>query len=67
MIIIMIMIMIMIMIIIIAALQARDGAPKLRKSTNSRKFGNHVTVHRTNKRPSVHTTGKPMFTLTLSS
>ena len=33
-----------------------------------RKFGNHVTVHRTsNERPSVRTTGKPMFTPTLSS
>ena len=37
------------------------GAPLLSKSTHPRKFGNHVTVHR----PSVRTTGKPMFTLTL--
>ena len=35
------------------------GAPWLGKSTHPRKFGNHVTVHR----PSVRTTGKPMFTL----
>ena len=32
------------------------------KSTHPRKSGNHVTVHR----PSVRTTGKPMFNLTLS-
>ena len=37
-------------------------APLLRKSTHPRKFGNHVT-----DRPSVRTTGIPMFTLTLSS
>ena len=36
------------------------GAPLLSKSTHPRKFGNHVTVHR----PSVRTTGQPMFTLT---
>ena len=39
------------------------GAPWVSKSTHPRKFGNHVTVHR----PSVRTTGKPMFNLTLSS
>ena len=36
------------------------------KSTHPRKFGNHVTVHRTNEQPSVSTTGIPMFNLTLS-
>ena len=36
-------------------------APWLSKCTHPRKFGNHVTVHR----PSVRTTGKPMFNLTL--
>ena len=36
------------------------------KSTHPRKFGNHVTVHRTNERPSVLTTGIPMINLTLS-
>ena len=42
------------------------GAPWLSKSTHPRKFANHVTVHRppTADRPSVRTTGKPMFTLT---
>ena len=39
------------------------GAPWVSKSTDPRKFGNHVTVHR----PSVRTTGKPMFNPTLSS
>ena len=39
------------------------GAPWVSKSTHPRKFDNHVTVHR----PSVRTTGIPMFTLTLSS
>ena len=29
-----------------------SGAPWVRKSTHPRKFGNHVTVHRTNDRPS---------------
>ena len=38
------------------------GAPWVNKSTHPRKFGNHVT-----DRPSVRTTGIPMFTLTLSS
>ena len=38
------------------------GAPWVNKSTHPRKFGNHVT-----DRPSVCTTGIPMFTLTLSS
>ena len=42
------------------------GVPLPSKSTHPRNFGNHVTVHRpTARRPSVHTTGKPMFTLTL--
>ena len=41
-------------------------SPKLSKSTHPRKFGNHMTVHRpTARQPSVRTTGKPMFTLTL--
>ena len=39
------------------------GAPWLGKSTHPRKFGNHVTGHR----PSVRTTGKPMFNLFLAS
>ena len=39
-----------------------SGAPWLNKSTHPRKFGNHLT-----DRPSVRTTGIPMFTLTLSS
>ena len=50
------------------ALRARvGGAPWLSKSTYPRKFGNHKTVHRppTADRPSVRTTGQPMFTLTL--
>ena len=38
------------------------GAPWVNKSTHPRKFGNHVT-----ERPSVRTTGIPMFSLTLSS
>ena len=42
------------------------GAPWVSKSTHPRKFGNNVTVHRLNKQPSVCTTRKPMFTLTLS-
>ena len=42
------------------------GAPWVSKSTHPIKFGNHVTVHRTNERPSVLTTGIPMFNLTLS-
>ena len=33
----------------------------------SRKFGNHVTVHRPTARRSVRTTGIPIFTLTFSS
>ena len=44
-----------------------SGAPWLSKSTHPRKFGYRVTVHRTNVRPSVRTTGIPMFTLALSS
>ena len=44
------------------------GAPWVSKSTHPRKFGNHVTVHRPQPaRPSVRTTGKPMFNSTLSS
>ena len=44
------------------------GAPWVSKSSHTRKFGNHVTVHRPPARcPSVRTTGIPMFTLTLSS
>ena len=43
-----------------------SGAPWVSKSTHPIKFGNHVTVHRTNERPSVLTTGIPMFNLTLS-
>ena len=48
----------------IAELRAKRarGAPWVNKSTHPRKFGNHVT-----DRPSVRTTGIPMFTLTLSS
>ena len=41
------------------------GAPWVNKSTHPRKFGNHVT-DRPSDRPSVRTTGIPMFTLTLS-
>ena len=48
--------------------RARVGrAPLLSKSTHPTKFGNHVTVHRpptADRRPSVSTTGEPMFTLT---
>ena len=40
-----------------------NKAPWVNKSTHPRKFGNHVTVHR----PSICTTGKPMFNFTLSS
>ena len=39
-----------------------SGTPWVNKTTHPRKFGNHVT-----DRPSVRTTGIPMFTLTLSS
>ena len=39
-----------------------SGVPWVNKSTYPRKFGNHVT-----DRPTVRTTGIPMFTLTLSS
>ena len=38
------------------------GAPWVSRSTQPRKFFNHVTVHF----PSVRTTGQPMFSLTLS-
>ena len=44
-----------------------SGAPCVKKSIHPRKFGNHVTVHRPPERPSVRTTGKPMFNLTLSN
>ena len=49
---------------LIAELRAKraSGAPWVNKSTHPRKFGNHVT-----DRPSVRTTGIPMFTLPLSS
>ena len=43
-----------------------SGAPWVNKSTYPRKFGNHVT-DRPSARPTVRTTGIPMFTLTLSS
>ena len=39
-----------------------SGAPWVSKSTHPRKFSNLVTLHR----PSVRTTGKPMFNPTLS-
>ena len=39
------------------------GAPWVSNSTHLKKIGEHVTVHR----PSVRTTGKPMFNLTLPS
>ena len=48
------------------AREARSGAPWVSKTTHPRKFGNHVT-DRPSDRPSVRTTGKPMFNLTLSS
>ena len=38
-------------------------APLVCKCIHTRKFGNHVTVHR----PSVRTTGQPMFTFTRSN
>ena len=44
-----------------------SGAPWVSKSTHPRKFGNQVTVHRTNDQPSIRTTGITMFPLTLSS
>ena len=37
-----------------------SGAPWVSKSTHPRKFGNHMTVHRTNELPSVRATGIPM-------
>ena len=43
-----------------------SGSPWVNKSTHARKFGNHVTGRPT-ERPSVRTTGIPVFTLTLSS
>ena len=43
-----------------------SGAPWVNKSTHPRKSGNYVT-ERPSDRPSVRTTGIPMFTLTLSS
>ena len=56
-----------IIIIIIIIAKRPCGAPWLSKSTHARKFGKHVTVHRPPARPSVRTTGKPMFNLSLSS
>ena len=43
-----------------------SGARWVSKSPHPRKFGNQVTVHRTNDRPSIRTTGIPMFPITLS-
>ena len=53
---------------LIAELRAKraSGAPWVNKSTHPRKFGNHVTDRPTD-RPSVRTTGIPIFTLTLCS
>ena len=42
-------------------------APWVSKSTHPGKFGNQVTVHRTNDRPSIRTTGILMLPVTLSS
>ena len=42
------------------------GSPWVSKSTHPRKFGNQVTAHLPPARPSVLTTGQPMFNLTLS-
>ena len=42
------------------------GAPWVNKSTHSKKIGYHV-IDRATERPSVRTTGIPMFTLALSS
>ena len=42
------------------------GAPWVNKSTHSKKNGYHV-IDRATERPSVRTTGIPMFTLALSS
>ena len=42
------------------------GAPWVSKSIHPRKFGKHV-IDQLSDRPSVRTTGIPMFTLTLSS
>ena len=63
----MIMMIVMTMMIMIAELWRACGAPCVSKSTHPRKFGNYVTVHRPPARPSVRTTGKPVFDLTLSS
>ena len=46
------------MLVFLAELHARRRSPIAGKIY--RKFGNHVTVHRTTDRPSVHTTGIPM-------
>ena len=46
--------------------ECASGASWVNKSTYPRKFGNHVT-DRPSDRPSVRTTGIPMFTLTLSN
>ena len=52
------------------ARQRSTMGKKMKWSTHPRKFGNHVTVHRLTarppERPSVRTTGIPMFTLTHS-
>ena len=63
-----IIIIVIIIIIISGAPRAKRacGAPWVNKSTHPRKFGNHVT-DRPSDRPSVRTTGIPMFTLALSS
>ena len=53
---------------IIAELHASEQSPIAKWIYPSQKFGNHVTVHRPPAaRPSVRTTGKSMFDLTLSS
>ena len=43
--------------------RARGRVPIASISTHPRKFGNHMTVHR----PSVRTSGEPIFYLALSS
>ena len=48
----MIMMIVMTMMIMIAELWRACGAPCVSKSTHPRKFGNHVTIRRTNDRPS---------------
>ena len=63
-----IIIVIIIIIIISGAPRAKRacGAPWVNKSTHSKKIGYHV-IDRATERPSVRTTGIPMFTLALSS